>query len=57
MLLTPINKISHSKKALILYWHVQEFMIELSTVAIWEVSTTYKIMNSCIHTEAQMYAG
>ena len=38
VLLTPINKISHSKRALILYGRVQGFMIELSAVrAIWEV--------------------
>ena len=32
VLLTPINEISHSKKALILYRRVQGFTIELSTV-------------------------
>ena len=34
VLLTPINEISHSKEALILYGRVQEFMIELSTVCL-----------------------
>ena len=36
VLLTPINEISHSKKALILYGRVQGFTIEL-VQAIWEV--------------------
>ena len=36
MLLTPINKISHSKEALILYGRVQGFTIELSTVCLYK---------------------
>ena len=35
MLLTPINEMSHSKEALILYRCVQGFMIELSAVCLY----------------------
>ena len=35
MLLTLINEISHSKKALILYGRVEGFTIELSAVCLY----------------------
>ena len=35
MLLIAINEISHSKKVLILYGHVQGFTIDLSTVCLY----------------------
>ena len=35
VLLTPINKISHSKKVIILYRHVQGFTIEFSAVYLY----------------------
>ena len=46
MLLTPINDISHSKKVLILYGHVQGFMIELSTVCLYRL---YGKLDTLLH--------